>query len=141
MVSTSQLGLPTLCDTSATTASLLRATGPTWSRSSCCPCQRRPSFQWRTVLVRKRPLRTQNTCKHLGLTKMKLICMDWCHESVFCVCVDAKCGINFIFEAGSTFPKLNILLTLLGPPPFDNSEDKRYVRCPQHMENKGAKTQ
>ena len=42
----------------AATASSSTGAGPAWSRSSCCPCQRRPSFHWRTVPVRTRSFRT-----------------------------------------------------------------------------------
>ena len=47
---------------SATIASLSTAASPTRLRSSFCPCQRLPSSQWRTVLVRKGPLRAQTIC-------------------------------------------------------------------------------
>ena len=47
----------------AATASLSTAASPAWSRSSCCPCQRLPSLQGRTVPMRKRPFRTP--CKLL----------------------------------------------------------------------------
>ena len=41
-----------------TTASSSTVAGPAWWRSTCCPCQRMPSFQWRTF-------RTQNVCRPL----------------------------------------------------------------------------
>ena len=51
-----------------TASSSSTAAGPPWSRSSCCPCQRLPSFQWRTVRVRKRPLGIEeNEAVVLGL--------------------------------------------------------------------------
>ena len=48
------------------TASSSTAAGPAWSRSSCCPCQRLPSFQRRTVPVRSGPSRTQNAVNTWG---------------------------------------------------------------------------
>ena len=46
----------------ATTGLSSTAARPAWSQSSCCPWQRLPSVQWRTVLVRSS---TISHAKHL----------------------------------------------------------------------------
>ena len=105
-----------------TTASSSTSASPAWSRSSGCPCQRLPSFQWRTVAVRSGPFRTQRACKHLGFETHDAVVHGF---GVLCVVV-RRCAIITIFlqKEGSTFHQK--LMTVLGAPsPFDDSWEKK----------------
>ena len=60
------------------------STAAAWSRSSCCTCQRLPSFQWRAIPVGSDPSRTQNACKHFGFETCDAVVHGF---GVFCVVV------------------------------------------------------
>ena len=69
------------------TASSPTAAGKAWSQSFCCTCLGRHPFDGEEFLSRT----------HHGARKMfvnvrvlRQWCMDWCHESVFCVDVNVE---------------------------------------------------
>ena len=87
--------------------------------SSCCPCQRLPSFHPPTLPVRNATFRSQNACKHFGFEDHEAVVHLWRSLCVKVKCAKICCFIAHCIAEGifnRKEPNIEQVKFCFGPP-------------------------